>query len=157
MVTLPESQEEAGGERGREALETLERLFGRIEAIWEPLAVNEAFEVVSRRLFGEIRDPSERDRTSEAFSRLYSSNRRNYPRGAGAVLEGRPLLVLSREDRAGPAQPPRRDGKVSTLPITLEPANSEIFWLLCYAPRKRGSKYRTWTAAKRYAAGRPHL
>ena len=83
VVTLPESQEEAGGERGREALETLERLFGRIEAIWEPLAVNEAFEVVSRRLFGEIRDPSERDRTCEAFSRLYSSNRRNYPQGAG--------------------------------------------------------------------------
>ena len=83
VVTLPESQEEAGGERGREALETLERLFGRIEAVWEPLAVSEAFEVVSRRLFGEIRDPAERDRTCEAFSRLYSSARRNYPQGAG--------------------------------------------------------------------------
>ena len=83
VVTLPESQEEAGGERGREALETLERLFGRIEAVWEPLAVSEAFEVVSRRLFGEVRDPAERDRTCEAFSRLYSSARRNYPQGAG--------------------------------------------------------------------------
>ncbi len=83
VVTLPESQEEAGGERGREALETLERLFGRIEAVWEPLAVSEAFEVVSRRLFGEIRDPAERDRTCEAFSRLYSSARRNYPQGTG--------------------------------------------------------------------------
>ena len=83
VVTLPESQEEAGGERGREALETLERLFGRIEAVWEPLAVSEAFEVVSRRLFGEIRDPAERNRTCEAFSRLYSSARRNYPQGAG--------------------------------------------------------------------------
>ncbi len=83
VVTLPESKEEAGGERGREALETLERLFGRIEAVWEPLAVNEAFEVISRRLFGEILDPSERDRTCEAFSRLYAANRRNYPSGAG--------------------------------------------------------------------------
>ena len=44
-----------------------------------------------------------------------------------AVLEGRPLLVLSREDRAGSAQVPRRSGKVSILPITLEPANSEDF------------------------------
>ena len=83
VVTLPESQEEAGGDRGREALETLERLFGRIEAVWEPLAVNEAFEVVSRRLFGEIREHAERDRTCEAFSRLYSSARRNYPHGTG--------------------------------------------------------------------------
>ena len=83
VVTLPESQEEAGGERGREALETLERLFARIEAIWEPLAVNEAFEVVSRRLFGEILDPSERDRTCEAFGRLYAGNRRNFPGGVG--------------------------------------------------------------------------
>ena len=83
VVTLPESQEEAGGDRGREALETLERLFARIEAVWEPLAVSEAFEVVSRRLFGEIRNTAERDRTCEAFSRMYSSARRNYPQGAG--------------------------------------------------------------------------
>ncbi len=83
VVTLPAYKEEAGGERGREALETLERLFARIEAVWEPLAVNEAFEVVSRRLFGEILDPQERDRTCEAFSRLYANSRRNYPSGAG--------------------------------------------------------------------------
>ena len=83
VVTLPESEEEAGGERGREALDTLERLFARIEAIWEPLAVNETFEVVSRRLFGEIREPGERDRTCEMFSRLYAGNRQNYPEGAG--------------------------------------------------------------------------
>ena len=44
---------------------------------------------VSRRLFGEVIAPSERDRTCEAFSRLYSGNRRNYPQWAGdpAYLE----------------------------------------------------------------------
>ena len=83
VVTIPGSQEEAGGQRGIQALETLERLFARIEAIWEPLAVNEAFEVVSRRLFGEMLNPAERDRTCEAFSRMYSGNRRSYPQGAG--------------------------------------------------------------------------
>ena len=83
VVTLPENQEEAGGERGIQALETLGRLFARIEAIWEPLAVNQAFEVVSRRLFGEVLSPAERDRTCEAFSRMYSSNRRSYPQGCG--------------------------------------------------------------------------
>ena len=83
VVTLPENQEEAGGERGIQALETLGRLFARIEAIWEPLAVNQAFEVVSRRLFGEILNPAERDQTCEAFSRMYSGNRRSYPQGCG--------------------------------------------------------------------------
>ena len=89
VVTLPESQAQAGGERGLQALATSEELFGRIEAIWEPLAVNEAFEVVSRRLFGEVLDAAERDRTCEAFSRMYSGNRRNYPQGMGepAYLE----------------------------------------------------------------------
>ena len=43
-----------------------------------------------------------------------------------AVLEGRPLLVLSREAREG-SQPPRRSGQVSPLPIILEPANSSDF------------------------------
>lgn len=85
VVTLPESQEEAGGERGRAALETLEQLFHRIEAIWEPLAVNETFEVVSRRLFGEIQDLGERDRTCEAFSRQYTNNRQIYPEGSGEI------------------------------------------------------------------------
>ena len=83
VVTLPEHDEEAGGERGMQVLETLSRLFARIEAVWEPLAVNQAFEVVSRRLFGEVLNLSERDRTCEAFSRMYSSNRRNYPQGCG--------------------------------------------------------------------------
>lgn len=83
VVTLPEHDEEAGGERGMQVLETLSRLFARIEAVWEPLAVNQAFEVVSRRLFGEVLNPAERDRTCEAFNRLYSSNRRNYPQGCG--------------------------------------------------------------------------
>ena len=57
VVTLPEHDEEAGGERGIQILETLSRLFARIEAVWEPLAVNQAFEVVSRRLFGEVLNP----------------------------------------------------------------------------------------------------
>ena len=89
VVTLPENEEEAGGERGIRALETLGRLFARIEAVWEPLAVNQAFEVVSRRLFGEILKPEERDRTCEAFSRMYATSRRNYPQGCGeqAYLE----------------------------------------------------------------------
>ena len=81
VVTLPQSRVEAGGEAGAEALDRLESLLGRIEAVWEPLAVNETFEVVRRRLFGGISDMSARDETCEAFSRMYSRHRIEYPQG----------------------------------------------------------------------------
>ena len=79
VVTLPESSIEAGSDAGMEALSRLEHLLGRIEAVWEPLEVNEAFEVVRRRLFGNVIDEAERDRTCERFSRMYNS--RDYPQG----------------------------------------------------------------------------
>ena len=83
VVTLPESSVEAGSEAGMEALNRLEHLLGRIEAVWEPLETNEAFEVVRRRLFGNDIDEAERDRTCEAFAAMYSRARNEYPREAG--------------------------------------------------------------------------
>ena len=82
VVTLPESTVEAGGDAGQEALATLDRLLGRIEAVWTPLETNEAFEVVRRRLFGEVSDPAERDRTCETFAAMYGRSRSDYPREA---------------------------------------------------------------------------
>ncbi len=81
VITLPQSRIEAGGEAGAEALDRLESLLGRIEAVWEPLAVNETFEVVRRRLFGGVADLSARDETCEAFSRMYSRHRVEYSQG----------------------------------------------------------------------------
>ncbi len=81
VLTLPESQAEAGSDSGIEALDRLERILGRIEAVWEPLAVNETFEVVRRRLFGEMASPTARDETCEAFARMYSRQRSEYPQG----------------------------------------------------------------------------
>ena len=83
VVTLPESAAEAGGDAGLYALNRLDSILGRIEAIWEPLEVNEAFEVVRRRLFGTEIDEAERDEVCEAFSRLYGRSRRDYPQEAG--------------------------------------------------------------------------
>ena len=68
VITLPESDMELGGEAGQKALARLEHIFGRIEAVWEPLEVSEAFAVVRRRLFGALENAGERDRTCEAFS-----------------------------------------------------------------------------------------
>ena len=83
VVTLPESNVEAGSEAGMEALNRLEHLLGRIEAVWEPLETNEAFEVVRRRLFGNDIDEAARDRTCEAFAAMYSRARNEYPREVG--------------------------------------------------------------------------
>ena len=79
VVTLPESVVEAGAEGGAEALSRLDSILGRIEAVWEPLEVHEAFEVVRRRLFGRVKDEEARDRVCEAFSRMYINSRRDYP------------------------------------------------------------------------------
>ena len=81
VITLPQSRIEAGGESGAEAMDRLESLLGRIEAVWEPLAINETFEVVRRRLFGPVTDEEAMNRTCEAFSRMYSNSRRDYPQG----------------------------------------------------------------------------
>ena len=83
VVTLPESVVEAGAEGGAEALSRLDSILGRIEAVWEPLEVHEAFEVVRRRLFGRIKDEAARDRVCETFSRMYANARRDYPEEAG--------------------------------------------------------------------------
>ena len=80
VVTLPDSSVEAGGEAGEEALSRLERLMGRVEAVWEPLETREAFEVVRRRLFGSEIDELEKERTCEAFSKMYASSRSHYPK-----------------------------------------------------------------------------
>ena len=79
VVTLPESAVEAGAEGGAEALRRLEGILVRIDAKWEPLEVEEAFEVVRRRLFDRVKDEAARDRVCEAFSRMYANSRRDYP------------------------------------------------------------------------------
>ena len=82
VVTLPESNREAGGERGQQALNTLGHTFARIVSFWTPLEVHEAYEVVRRRLFGAEIDEDERDRTCDEFHKIYNRQRREYPAGS---------------------------------------------------------------------------
>ena len=55
LASLPESEVEAGSSRGVAALKALEKTFGRVQALWKPVAAEEAFEIVRRRLFEPIR------------------------------------------------------------------------------------------------------
>ena len=56
LASLPESDVEAGSQRGVAALRALEKTFGRVQALWKPVATEEAFEIVRRRLFEPMRD-----------------------------------------------------------------------------------------------------
>ena len=71
LASLPESDREAGSQRGVAALKALEHYFGRVQAIWKPVSTEESFEIVRRRLFTEIQDRSAADAVCRAFADLY--------------------------------------------------------------------------------------
>lgn len=79
VASIPESNIEVGGEAGTMALEAIEHTFGRMESIWKPVAANEGFEVVRRRLFLDCKDTQARDRVCSAFSQMYLNNGADFP------------------------------------------------------------------------------
>jgi hypothetical protein len=68
LASLPESDTEAGSSRGLEALKGLEKTFGRVQALWKPVATEEAFEIVRGRLFEPIKDLRARDAVCRLFA-----------------------------------------------------------------------------------------
>jgi hypothetical protein len=71
LASLPESEVEAGSQRGVAALRALEKTFGRVQALWKPVATEEAFEIVRRRLFEPVRDPKAQEAVCRAFADAY--------------------------------------------------------------------------------------
>jgi hypothetical protein len=72
---------EVGGVRGREALNRLRNVVGRVESSWRPATAEEGFEIVRRRLFEPIAGDQfkNRDITTQAFSELYHSQSAEFP------------------------------------------------------------------------------
>ncbi|MCL4784604.1 MAG: DUF499 domain-containing protein [Bryobacterales bacterium] len=72
---------EVGGVRGREALNRLRNVVGRIESSWRPATAEEGFEIVRRRLFESIPGDQfkHRDVTARAFAELYHSQSAEFP------------------------------------------------------------------------------
>ncbi|MFQ3666789.1 MAG: Swt1 family HEPN domain-containing protein, partial [Sphingomonadaceae bacterium] len=73
---------EVGGLRGREALERLRNVIGRIESAWRPASAEEGFEIVRRRLFEPLAGPEafkQRDVTARAFADLYRAQGAEFP------------------------------------------------------------------------------
>ncbi len=79
LGSLPESEVEAGGQAGINALRAVEKTFGRVNALWKPVATDEAFEIVRRRLFEPIRNERARDAVCRRFADLYVEEGKRVP------------------------------------------------------------------------------
>ncbi|MDP3651114.1 MAG: DUF499 domain-containing protein [Rhodoferax sp.] len=80
LASLPESDKEAGSQRGVKALAALAHYFGRIQALWKPVGTEEAFEIVRRRLFSSINDKLAAETVCRAFADYYTANSDDFPR-----------------------------------------------------------------------------
>lgn len=81
LASLPESEAEVGSSRGRQVLTALEKLFGRVQAVWKPVATEESFEIVRRRLFAPINDAKAKDAEAvcSAFHETYITEGNKLP------------------------------------------------------------------------------
>lgn len=79
LASLPESHRELVDQRGASALDALEHYFGRVQAVWKPVATDEAFEIVRRRLFAEIKDRAAADAVCRAFADHYVTHASELP------------------------------------------------------------------------------
>jgi len=81
--SLPESEDESGGDRGQETLARLEKLFGRVQSSWQAAQGTETYAIVRRRLFQELDEAGikARDKTIDAYRRLYRENKKDFPAG----------------------------------------------------------------------------
>lgn len=73
---------EVGGQRGREALDRLRNVIGRVESSWRPASAEEGFEIVRRRLFEPLADPNQfkdRDVVARGFADFYRSQHQEFP------------------------------------------------------------------------------
>ena len=73
---------EVGGQRGREALDRLRNVVGRVESSWRPASAEEGFEIVRRRLFEPLADPAQfkdRDVVARSFADFYRAQQAEFP------------------------------------------------------------------------------
>lgn len=79
LASLPESMMEVGDAHGQQTLDACQKIFGRIEAVWKPVATDEAFEIVRRRLFKGVHNDAARDDVCRAFADLYKEHSEKFP------------------------------------------------------------------------------
>jgi hypothetical protein len=96
VVSMPASDIEVGGDRGRTALDRLKNAIGRVESPWRPASAEEGFEIVRRRLFQPMSDPAmfaARDAVVDAFARLYREQGQEFPAECREAAYGRRMTA----------------------------------------------------------------
>jgi len=58
-------------------------VFGRLETVWKPVAPQEGFEIVRRRLFSPVKEEAAKEQVCLGYSRLYSGDSADFPRQCG--------------------------------------------------------------------------
>jgi len=99
LASLPESDLEVGGDNGQRVLNSLEKYFARVESVWKPVATEEAFEIVRRRLFDSVGDTVELNAVCQQFADMYKQNGIKFP------TETQNHKYLSRLQRSYPIHP----------------------------------------------------
>ncbi|MCA9239533.1 MAG: ATP-binding protein [Planctomycetales bacterium] len=79
LASLPESDKEAGGARGVQALRALEHYFQRLQAVWKAVSSEESFEIVRRRLFQGIQDQEAVREVCRAFAKYHQKEKDELP------------------------------------------------------------------------------
>lgn len=83
VATLPASyMEVASSEKGQEILNSLERRFGRMSSDLRPVADEEIYEVVRRRLFESLGEPAEQKIVIDAYLKMYAQHPNEVPTDA---------------------------------------------------------------------------
>ena len=73
---------EVGGQKGREALDRLRNVVGRVESSWRPASAEEGFEIVRRRLFEPLLGKEQfvsRDTVARGFFDFYRTQHDEFP------------------------------------------------------------------------------
>ncbi len=99
VVTLPASILERYDEEAEKSLQQLQKIIGRIEAIYTPVEGVELYEVVRKRLFEELGDDKARRRVADWYFGLYQKL------GIDAPSETREVAYRDKIVRAYPFHP----------------------------------------------------
>ncbi|HOJ31267.1 MAG TPA: DUF499 domain-containing protein [bacterium] len=97
VCTLPSSA--PYGEAGERALNDLQKIFGRVEAVYTPVEGVEIYEIVRKRLFEDIGDEKIRRKVSQSYFNLYQKL------GADVPSEVKEIEYRERIEHAYPFHP----------------------------------------------------
>ncbi|GFP20287.1 hypothetical protein HKBW3S03_01789, partial [Candidatus Hakubella thermalkaliphila] len=99
VITLPASILERYDEEAERSLQQLQKISGRVEAVYTPVEGVEIYEVIRKRLFEDLGDEKTRRQVAESYFKLYQSV------GTDVPSEVKEIEYRERIERAYPFHP----------------------------------------------------